>query len=678
MSNSWWHEPQRVIQTNLQVRDTERIDPARLAAQIREMGGTTLVFNVGGIYAWYDTQVPYHYKNEFLPEGRDLLSEVIGACHREGLRFVARFDFSKADDSIYQLKPQWFVRDAVGRPQVTGALRPGNWSLLMSTCINTPYRGDAVAIPVIGEVLSRYDIDGIFFNAPQYLACHCSACRRKYKTKYGRPLPDDPSQFESDWASDCQKESFGRIYNFLKEKRPELPIILYYFYHNENMGARAETSDMFCTEAQNVLSKGLKNIPEFWEPAVNMMLGRTLPDRPAPFGIIHSSPGMDWRHAGLPPADYKYWMSQVPAHGGQIWHSLTGIPDTITDKRILSAVTEMNKQIALLEPYMAGARTCSQVALLWKSNPPEEGWANGLLATQTPFDLMLEEEVTAQRLFQYRVLIIPERFVLTERLAACVRQYAEEGGKVLFEGEAPHEQPDLFDLLGIEEETAEGESLVASYIRFEGADNPLQRGLEETEMIPHRGKVTYCTPKPDTQVLATLVPPFSPLESVGSPPERASLPVKCTKLPMCCVSAFGKGLSVYLPFSLSALVSEYRLADHYKLLSNLADLLLGEEKRIRTTRQHGLQIALFRQADHYVINVVNGTGSRPLVEPIPLRNIEIELKLENSERLKAVRTIVSGHPVRYELNGCKLTVTLDEVEVWDSLLVELESSANSR
>ncbi|MCL6457222.1 MAG: hypothetical protein K6T85_04370 [Gorillibacterium sp.] len=668
MSKAWWHKPQRIIQTNLQVRDTDQIDPVRLAAQMKEMGATALVFNVGGIYAWYDTQLPYHHKNEFLPD-YDLLGAVIEACHHEGLRFIARFDFSKAEDQVYLRKPQWFVCNREGKPHVSGAQRPGDWSLLMSTCINAPYRNDGLAIPVIDEVLTKYDIDGIFFNAPQYLVCYCNTCRLKYEAKYGRELPDDPALFEPDWASSCQKDNMDRIYGFLKKGHSHVPLILYYFYHREDMRKRAETSDMFCTEAQNVLSKGYREIPEFWVPAVNMMLGRTLPDRPAPFGIIHSSPGMDWRHTGLPIADYEFWMSQVPAHGGQIWHSLTGIPDTITDKRILTAVTEMNRQIASYEPYMEGLSPFSQVALLWKSEPPAEGWANGLLARQIPFDLMLEEETSVERLRPYLVLIIPEGFTLTERLVIHMRQYVEEGGHVIFEGEPPKDSPEWFDVLGIEAETMTGESLIASYIRLEDCENPLRRQLEQTTLLPHRGRVTYCTPKASSRVLATLVPPFSPLESVGSPPERASLPVSHTELPMCCVSTCKLGTVVYLPFSLSALINDFKLADHYQLLSNLIDMLLGDEKRIQASHYHGLQVALFRKPDQYMINLVNGTGSRPLSTNVPLHDIEIELTLEATDVLKEVRLLISGKPATYRLNGNKLTIVLDVLPVWESVLV---------
>ena len=55
----WWKRPLRVIQTNLQVLDTPRMDEARIAAQIEDLGANVLVVNVGGIYAWYPTALPF-------------------------------------------------------------------------------------------------------------------------------------------------------------------------------------------------------------------------------------------------------------------------------------------------------------------------------------------------------------------------------------------------------------------------------------------------------------------------------------------------------------------------------------------------------------------------------------------------------------------------------------------
>ena len=185
----WWRGNLRVLQDNLQVADTPKMNAKQIAADTKAMHANALVVNAGGIYAWYDTEVPFHHRNEFLPAGQDLLGDLIRECHALGIRLIARFDFSKTHDYVYLHRPDWFVREPDASPRPYGALRSGNWSILYGTCINSGYRNEEVAFPVLKEAITKYDIDGVFLNAPNYEYCCCDACRKKYKQLYGKEIP---------------------------------------------------------------------------------------------------------------------------------------------------------------------------------------------------------------------------------------------------------------------------------------------------------------------------------------------------------------------------------------------------------------------------------------------------------------------------------------------------------
>ncbi|NHN28910.1 alpha-amylase family protein [Paenibacillus agricola] len=669
---AWWKKPLRVVQTNLQIKDTALIDPERYAAGMKQLGANTICFNVAGIYAWYPSKVPYHTINEYLPQNFDLLQEVIAACHKQGIRFIARFDFSKTEDTFYLQKPQWFIRQPSGEPEIIGAGRPGKWPLLMSTCLNGAYRNEAVAIPVLDEVISHYDIDAIFFNAPRFVPCWCEACHKKYIKLYNKPLPIDKSQFDPSWAPTCFRDNANNWYRFIKSKNPELPMILYLY--PANMLDREQTSDMHCTEPQDILSLGHHHIPEFWKPALSMKLGISLPDRPTPCGIVHSSPGMDWRHTGLPPAEYSFWLSQIPAQGGNIWHSLTGIPETIEDKRILEVVADFNHNVEKVEAYMEDAIGVAQIAMMWTGDASAEGWADGLINMQIPFDVILSAHATAEKLSPYKGLIIPEGMKYSDEFIALISDYVEAGGCIFAEGAIP-EEPRLLALLGIANDLYTSEALTASYLRFErseGASNPLQKGLEHTELIAHRGKVVYVRPVGvQSQVLATLVPPFSPMESVGAPPERASLPVSHTDLPLAVWNQAGKGHAMYMPFSLSHLINEYKLGEHYQLLSNAIDMALGEHKFIEISNIQGLQMTLFEKGNTLLIHLVNGVGRRPLSSNIPLHDIALSLKIDG-RRVKQVSQLISGEALSYQEAAGRLAISVPRLTIWECLLIEFE------
>ncbi|MEK3721574.1 hypothetical protein [Paenibacillus sp. FSL H8-0034] len=668
-TKAWWQKPLRVVQTNLQIKDTSLIEPDRFAAQMKQMGANTIVFNVAGIYAWYPSKVPFHTINEYLPHNFDLLKEVIRACHEQDIRFIARFDFSKTEDKFYLQKPQWFIRQPSGESEIIGAGRPGNWSLLMSTCLNGGYRNEDVAIPVLDEVISNYDIDGIFFNAPRFVPCWCEACQKKYFKLFQKPLPADKSQFDPSWAPTCFRNNANHWYNIIKKKNPELPMILYLY--PANMLDREQTSDMHCTEPQDILSLGHHHIPEFWKPALSMKLGKSLPDRPTPCGIVHSSPGMDWRHTGLPPAEYRFWLSQIPAQGGNIWHSLTGIPETIEDKRILDVVSDFNRSVEKVESYMEDAVGVAQIAMMWTGDSSAEGWADGLINMQIPFDVILSVHATPEKLSRYKGLIIPEGMKVSDAFIATLHQYVKGGGTIVVEGAVP-ENEQLLELLGISNQLYTSEALTASYLRFEGDNNPLQKGMEHTGLIAHRGKVMYVKPiGSDTQVLATLVPPFSPLESVGAPPERASLPVSHTDLPLVTRNRIGTGQAVYMPFSLSHLINEFKLGEHYQLLSNVIDMALGDDKLIEISNIHGLQMTVFAKSNTMLIHLVNGVGKRPLATNIPLHDIEVRLKLDD-RKVTQIRQLISDQALTSTVTDGKLAITIPRLDIWECLFIEFE------
>ena len=182
----WWKKPMRVIQDNLQVMDTPKMDPEKIARETQEMHADVLVINAGGIYAWYPSKVRYHHINEYLPKEYDLFGRLIEECHKRNIRVVARFDFSKTDDYVSQERPEWFVRNPDGTRRAYGQERPGNWSILYLTCANSGYRNEEVAVPVLEEVIDNYPIDGIFLNAPHYDYCTCDACKEKYYKLYGK------------------------------------------------------------------------------------------------------------------------------------------------------------------------------------------------------------------------------------------------------------------------------------------------------------------------------------------------------------------------------------------------------------------------------------------------------------------------------------------------------------
>lgn len=679
--NCWWQKSVRIIQYNLQVADTALMDPHTIAEDLMHDYANAVVLNVGGIYAWYQSTVKYHNINEYLPKGRDLLAEIIAACHERKIKVIARFDFSKAVDTVFLNRPDYFVKMEDGLPLIYGKERMGNWSLLLSTCVNGGYRNHEVAAPVIKEVLEQYEIDGIFFNAPQAEFCWCERCRKKYKMYYRKALPEKKEDFESDWRSRCLKDNIRLLNEAAKGVHSDIPLILYYSGYDftqrgvhtvDDLDQLYKSADLICTEAQDVLSGGVKEVNPMWKPYLNMKIGNAVPGYPRPFGIIHSCPGMDWRHSGLPEAEYMFWMAEVMAANANIWHSVTGFNETIADKRIPSAIHRINERIQVCEKEMEGAASSSQVLLLWNATKNAAGWVEGMCANQYPFDLMDVYHLELERMKEYPITIVPSGFNWNEELIETVTAYTKSGGCLVIEKNDDTDFEKLKWLMGIEKDVTVSTVLAACYFRFEKQIDQLLKGLKEAVFIPLRGRVAYSRAKENTEVLATFVPPFAPLDAVGAPPERASMPVSHTELPMLMLQPFGKGKVLTLTFSLSELVLDYHLADHYLLLRNCLDFLLGDAKEFQMKENvAGILASVYHNGKSILVHLINGIGQRPLINPVPYYNACFTVRIPEGMQINKVSSVIEQEEVTYLQQDNKICVNLKKLNIWNMIYIEI-------
>ena len=154
----WWDGyPWREIQTNLREIDMLDIDADRVVADLQEFKATVLMLNTAGIIASYPTQLPFHFQSPFLRGSS--LADIVAACHRAGIRVIARTDFSKVRRPIYEAHPEW----AYVSPK--GEIVDYNGDV--HVCVNSAYQQE-YALKIIEEALTTIDLDGIFFNMGGY------------------------------------------------------------------------------------------------------------------------------------------------------------------------------------------------------------------------------------------------------------------------------------------------------------------------------------------------------------------------------------------------------------------------------------------------------------------------------------------------------------------------------
>lgn len=122
MSHWWLDKPMRLVQTNLREIDAT-LDVDALFGGLREFSANVLLFNVGGIVANYPTGIECHFPNPYL-QG-DLVGEVTERCREEGIRFIARYDFSKVNHEYARNNLEWlYVGTSGNTVDYNGQVQP--------------------------------------------------------------------------------------------------------------------------------------------------------------------------------------------------------------------------------------------------------------------------------------------------------------------------------------------------------------------------------------------------------------------------------------------------------------------------------------------------------------------------------------------------------------------------
>lgn len=185
---AWWRENKlRMIQNNLRDIDAG-MDISQYVETLKAFGANACMVGCGGITAFYPTRLPFAHVNPYL-DG-DFFGELLSRCHQEGIRVIARFDFSKTHESVFDAHPAWYSRSIHGKEV--------RYHDTVATCVNGEYQ-QACSMQILEEVLSKYPVDGVFFNMFGYQTrdytgnyvgiCQCESCKARFLEETGMRLP---------------------------------------------------------------------------------------------------------------------------------------------------------------------------------------------------------------------------------------------------------------------------------------------------------------------------------------------------------------------------------------------------------------------------------------------------------------------------------------------------------
>jgi hypothetical protein len=371
-------------------------------------------------------------------KGRDLMGEQMEALRREGIRCPLYTTVVWEEDAA-QKHPEWrqLRRDGLfaGRAVATDnkTAHPGPWKFL--NFLNPDYQDYIEAH--VRELLDNYEVDGFFFDI---LFFHEKACwsdeSMRFRREHGFLHDDRETQVRFESAAQAGfAEKFSRIVN---GRQPEATIFYNSTTHssvNSQVGLRTRTAFQSHFEIES-LPSGFWGYQHF--PRMARQIGRW--DKPW-FGMTGRFQKQWGDFGGIKPQpalEYECFRSQALGGGNSVGDQLP--PRGVLDQAAYDLIGAVYAQCEAAEPFYAASQALPQVGVFSPSYPgfggeadkSEEGVVQ--MCEEAHYECSILDD--SQPLDEYELLILPDSTVITDALRLKLRNYYENGGKLLISHKA--------------------------------------------------------------------------------------------------------------------------------------------------------------------------------------------------------------------------------------------------
>lgn len=649
----WWKDyPWRLIQTNLREVDLKDLDPERVVRDLRSFHATVLMINAGGISASYPTRLPWQYQNPLA--NHDGLKRVVEACHDSGLRVIARVDFSKVHQELYEQHPQWAFRTADRQIM--------NYNGFVQTCPNSEYQQE-YALGTLREIFETIPFDGLYCNMGgfqtrdysfrDYGFCHCETCRRRFRemSGYGE-LPekedmDDPVYVAyTVFQKTCIREYRKKIVDFLKSFDRDICF---------------DDEDYARIEASTELHRRLPH----WMYHASSNCRAILGDGSS--GIICSDTSVDYMGYALREAAVSAWQQKL-----RLWQNLTNLGaldyyimgrlDNHMDRSAYDAVREVFDFHRRNEAAYRGLTNLGRVLLRredrWVATEEEKGWIRTLTECHIPFAEILPGQYASAHFEKYDLVILADQQYLTPEELRATDAFVESGGTVLVTGGTGlandrGKRKDVPELAcqGLVRVLREREDMASAFFLVDDQARRTFSSNPNCDVVALGDRYLFLEPQEDTWGLLNMVPvhPFGP-------PECCCF-TEISQEKAVYIHPYGKGRAVTVPWYPGEFYARTGFDNLMFFMKDVLTQLCGAQPLVEKLSSM-VEVSLSGRADgSRLVQMVNNSGIFGLsfVEPLPIQNITLRIPLPQApSRLRSLH----GTSVAWDYAPGQLTLTV--------------------
>jgi len=301
-----------------------------------------------------------------------------------------------------------------------------------------------------------------------------------------------------------------------------------------------------------------------------------------------------------------------------------------------------------------------------------QGFYFALLEARIPFDIVHDEDLSTERLAQYKVIALPNAALLSDAACEILRQYAAGGGSVVatFETSLYNEwgvrRKDfaLSELFGASVKGAVEGPLRNSYLQVE-RQHPILNGLGDTTFLP--GPIFRVPIEDVPNPILTRIPPFP-----AFPPEFVYPETGKTVGPSVVVRE-GAGRVVYFSDDIDRTFWRSWNRDLGRLLSNAVRWAGRDDFDAKVTGDGLLDVIYWETEAGLALHMVNYTT--PALMKGPAREIstvgkqQVRLKAPKGFRAGKALTLSGGHTLPFKTEGPDIVLTVPNVGEYEVVAI---------
>ena len=555
---------------------------------------------------------------------KDLLGEMVEACHREDIRVCAYISVVW-DEYSASNHGDWLQVNKDGTLAGRPPFGDRGWRYL---CMNSPYV-DYVAEQT-EEVLKLYDVDGIFFDIVMqtYPGCVCNHCMKSMK-KLGLDPTNDIDLYKH--SQIIGRNFMLRMDKVVKSLRSDISI----FYNSRlrlesdlELGMRQESDYFTHFEIESLPSGGwgYNHFPLFvryYQTLGKDLLGMT--------GRFHKS----WADFGGFKNKFalEYECFTMLSLGAKCSVGDQLHPRGRLDKTVYNLIGSVYKKVAEREEWCKDAKPLSDIGVLisssfyndWRTDS-DEGVMRMLSESHYQFSYIDPKE----DLNKYKLIIAPDRVNIDKALADKIREYLKDGGKLIVSYKSGL-VGDRFVLDELGVDYLGDSDYCPDYFKVLA---PIDKDIEPAEYVMYE-RGTKVQPKNGTQVLVETYQPYFNRtwdhfsSHAQTPPEKKSIYPAVVR----------NGNVIYINYPIfRAYIVNGNLV-YKNLVKNCIDLLLEKPLTIDNAPSTA-RITITSQGlngkERFIVHILHYIPERRcksidiIEDVIPIYNVKIQVRLDKS------------------------------------------------